>query len=49
MVVVQDGQYANAPEKPLRITGDPKQIEVRRCPHPRWTEWRQVGWEWGGI
>ncbi|KAF0306338.1 Far upstream element-binding protein 1 [Amphibalanus amphitrite] len=28
MVVVQDGEYANAPEKPLRITGDPKQIEV---------------------
>ncbi|XP_043208493.1 far upstream element-binding protein 2-like isoform X3 [Amphibalanus amphitrite] len=27
MVVVQDGEYANAPEKPLRITGDPKQIE----------------------
>ena len=29
MVVIQDGIYANAPEKPLRISGDPKQIEVR--------------------
>ncbi|XP_037073954.1 far upstream element-binding protein 1-like, partial [Pollicipes pollicipes] len=27
MVVVQDGIYASAPEKPLRITGDLKQIE----------------------
>ena len=32
MVVIQDGMYANAPEKPLRISGDPKQIEVSLTP-----------------
>lgn len=29
MVMIQDGPYQNAPEKPLRITGDPQKCQVR--------------------
>ena len=30
MVMIQDGQYLNAPEKPLRIMGDPMRAQRGR-------------------
>lgn len=29
MVLFQDGEYANAPEKPLRISGEQSKVMVR--------------------